>query len=150
MSTILTAEEGKTISGDEIADILEKSKQTKQPFVKLAKNIMNAKPMQIIIEPGPGVSPIAGRRKRGKNKKPVAFKNKLFMGFLRKLFKLIFLKSLCHLLILIPCLSSSGRTRTSDQPLTQTHLFPNGVDYLIPSFFEKRGGVGRFRQEAEV
>jgi len=69
MSTILMAEEGKTISGDEIANIFEKSKQTKQPFVKLAKNITNAKPIRVVIEPGPGVSPIAGRKKRGKHKK---------------------------------------------------------------------------------
>lgn len=59
--TIVEAMPGKTISGDEIADLIKKSIETKIPIARLIKNLKNIK-IKTIIMPGPGVPKIAARK----------------------------------------------------------------------------------------
>jgi hypothetical protein len=61
-SIMISADEGTTISGDQIADLFEESKATGVSMAKLVKNIKT----QVYIEPGLGVPEIA---KRNKNRK---------------------------------------------------------------------------------
>ena len=69
MSTLIMADEGTTISGDDIAAMMEERKRTGASFAKLAQNIKNAR-VQTIIGPGKGVPEIAPRKpNRGKSKK---------------------------------------------------------------------------------
>ena len=63
---MLEADEGTTISGDDIADMIEERKRTGVSMAKLAQRLKNVK-IQTIISPGPGVPEIAARDKnRGK------------------------------------------------------------------------------------
>lgn len=68
LTTIIKADLGKTISGDEIADLIEESKRTGIPFAKLIRKLKNVK-AQTIIAPGEGIPRIAGRRGGRKKKK---------------------------------------------------------------------------------
>lgn len=51
---LIEAEEGHTISGDEIADMIEERKKTGIPLVKLVEKLKNVK-LTRMISPGPGV-----------------------------------------------------------------------------------------------
>lgn len=66
-STILTADEGTTISGDEIADLMEESRRTKTPMAKLVRRIKNAS-AKTIVYPSPSIPDIAKRNKNRKKK----------------------------------------------------------------------------------
>lgn len=68
LNTLVEADEGTTISGDEIADMFEESKRTGVPMAKLIHKLKNVK-TQTFISPGPAVPEIAARTKknRGKN-----------------------------------------------------------------------------------
>lgn len=61
LSTMLEADPGTTISGDEIADMIEESKKTGIPLAKLIRRLKNVR-ATTIIQPGPGVPEIAGRK----------------------------------------------------------------------------------------
>lgn len=63
LDTFVIAEKGYTISGDEIAQIVEESKKTGVPLAKLVGKLKNVS-VKTIIQPGPGVPKIAGRTKR--------------------------------------------------------------------------------------
>jgi len=66
VSIMIQADEGTTISGDEIADMLEERKRTGVSMAKLVQKLKNVN-VQTIISPGPGVPNIATRkRNRGK------------------------------------------------------------------------------------
>ncbi len=66
VSIMIQAVEGTTISGDEIADMLEERRRTGVSMAKLVQRLENVK-VQTIISPGPGVPEIAARkRNRGK------------------------------------------------------------------------------------
>lgn len=58
--SLVEADEGQLISGDEIADMYEESKRTGVPIHRLIHKLKGAK-KRVIIEPGPGV-PIALQR----------------------------------------------------------------------------------------
>jgi len=62
MSTLVEAEPGKGISGDEISEILKKHKQTGEPLAKLVKGLKNVRSIRTFIEPGPKVPEQAGRK----------------------------------------------------------------------------------------
>lgn len=63
---MIEADEGTTISGDDIADMLQERKRTGVSMAKLVQRLKNVK-VQTIISPGPGVPEIAARkRNRGK------------------------------------------------------------------------------------
>jgi hypothetical protein len=63
---MIQADEGTTISGDDIADMLEERKRTGVSMAKLVQRLKNVK-VQTVISPGPGVPEIAARkRNRGK------------------------------------------------------------------------------------
>lgn len=70
MQTMITAEPGKTISGDKIAELIRESKETGQPLAKLVKKLDGVK-TSVLIEPGEGVPDQALRtqRNRGRKKK---------------------------------------------------------------------------------
>jgi hypothetical protein len=64
---MIQADEGTTISGDDIANMLEERKRTGVSMAKLVQKLKNVK-IQTVISPGPGVPEIAARkRNRGKN-----------------------------------------------------------------------------------
>ncbi len=60
VDTLLVAEEGTTISGDEIANLFEERKKTGESMAKLVRKLKNVK-IKTIIAPGPGVPEIASR-----------------------------------------------------------------------------------------
>lgn len=60
MGTLIVADEGTTISGDEIADLMEERKRTGESMAKLIRRIKNVT-VTTTIEPGPGVPEIASR-----------------------------------------------------------------------------------------
>lgn len=64
--TIVTAKHGKTISGDDIADLIEESKKTGVPFAKLAHRLEAN--VRVIIKAGDGVPKIAKRTPTKRNK----------------------------------------------------------------------------------
>lgn len=66
--TLVTADEGTTISGDDIADIMEEHKRTKVPIAKLIRRLKNVTAVSYIT-PGPGVPEIAARRPNREKKK---------------------------------------------------------------------------------
>lgn len=69
LDTLLIAEEGKSISGDVIADLMEKSKKTGIPMAKLLQEIeLDGVHVTTSISPGPGVPDKAKRTQRGKMK----------------------------------------------------------------------------------
>ncbi len=61
LSTMLEADPETTISGDDIADIIEESKKTGVTIAKLIRRLKNVR-ATTIIQPGPGVPEIAGRK----------------------------------------------------------------------------------------
>jgi len=63
---IIEADEGTTISGDDIADMMEERQRTGVSMAKLVQKLKNVK-VQTIVSPGHGVPEIAARKKnRGK------------------------------------------------------------------------------------
>lgn len=66
LCTYIEADPGTTISGDEIADILKKSKETGVPVAKLVKELKNVK-IVTTIKPGPDIPEIAVRNPRKKD-----------------------------------------------------------------------------------
>jgi hypothetical protein len=62
VSIMIEADEGTTISGDEIADLMEERERTGVSMAKLAQKLKNVK-IQTVITPGPGVPEIAARKK---------------------------------------------------------------------------------------
>jgi len=72
LTTIIKANSGKTISGDEVANLIKEGKRTGIPLAKLIRKLKNVK-AQTIITPGEGVPQISGRRggrKKKKEKRP--------------------------------------------------------------------------------
>lgn len=67
VQTLVEAEPGKTLSGDEIADLFKKSKELNVPVAKLIRELKNAGSIKTIISPGTRVPNQAGR-KSSKNK----------------------------------------------------------------------------------
>lgn len=65
ISTLVKADPGKTISGDEISDLIKESNQTGVPFAKLARGLKNIK-IRTIIMPSDSIPKIAGRKPRKK------------------------------------------------------------------------------------
>lgn len=63
IETFIEAREGYTISGDEVAKIMDESKRTGITLAKLARKMKNVN-IKTIIQPGPAVPKIAGRTKR--------------------------------------------------------------------------------------
>lgn len=68
LQTMIEAEPGKTISGDDIADLIEESKRTGIPLARLVKRLQGVK-TRVFIEPGEGVPKPAQRKKKRKKKK---------------------------------------------------------------------------------
>lgn len=67
VSIMVQADEGTTISGDDIADLIEERKRTGVSMAKLVQKLNNVS-VQTIISPGPGVPEISARkRNRGKD-----------------------------------------------------------------------------------
>lgn len=66
VQTLIEAEPGKTLSGDEIADLFKKSKELNVPTAKLIKELKNVGSATTFIAPGPRV-PRQAARKKGKN-----------------------------------------------------------------------------------
>lgn len=62
VNVLIQADEGTTISGDEIADMMKEKKRTGVSIAKLAQKLKNVR-VQTIISPGPGVPEIAARKK---------------------------------------------------------------------------------------
>lgn len=61
LSTMLEADPGTTISGADIAEIIEESKKAGVPIAKLIRKLKNVR-ATTIVQPGPGVPEIAGRK----------------------------------------------------------------------------------------
>ena len=61
IQTMVQADEGTTISGDDIADLMEEHKRTGVPMAKLLRKLKDVKATSI-INPGPGVPEIAARK----------------------------------------------------------------------------------------
>jgi hypothetical protein len=68
LSTMIEAEEGSYISGDELANIVEESKRTGKPLAELMKKLEGVK-ITTVVSPGPGVPDIAARKGGRKRKK---------------------------------------------------------------------------------
>ncbi len=62
VQTLVEAEPGKTLSGDEIADLFKKSKEMNVPIAKLIKELKNVGTVKTIISPGPRVPEQDGRK----------------------------------------------------------------------------------------
>lgn len=67
ISTLIEADPGHTISGDDLAKIIKKHKRTGQSIAHLSSDIKDAK-SQVIIGPGDGIPPAAERQPRRKKK----------------------------------------------------------------------------------
>ncbi len=65
MGTIVMAEPGSAISGDEVAELLKESSRTGVPMAKLARRLKNVS-VQTVIEPGPAVPEKAVRTPRNR------------------------------------------------------------------------------------
>ncbi len=70
ISTFIQAEDGKLISGDDLAELFKRSKETGDPVAKLVGELKNIKNQTTIISPGPIVPEQAGRKKGNKERKP--------------------------------------------------------------------------------
>lgn len=66
LSTIVEAEDGKTISGNDIADIIAEAKAKGVTVASLLPKLKNAKKTTIVVEPAPGVVEQAPRSGRGR------------------------------------------------------------------------------------
>lgn len=64
LQTVITAEPGKTISGDKIAAIIAESQKTGKPIAALAQSHINDASIKVLISPGEGVPEIAKRKIR--------------------------------------------------------------------------------------
>jgi hypothetical protein len=67
LDSIVMADEGSTISGDDLAELLAEAKQKGVTIASLLHKLPNAK-VQTIVTPGPGVveqAPRSGRASRG-------------------------------------------------------------------------------------
>lgn len=62
VQTLVEAEPGKTLSGDEIADLFKKSKEMNVPVAKLIKELKNVGRATTFISPGSRVPEQAGRK----------------------------------------------------------------------------------------
>jgi hypothetical protein len=70
LDTLIMADEGATISGDDLADLIAEAKAKKVPVASLVHKLPNAN-VQVIVSPGPGVVEQASRTgKRGKEDNP--------------------------------------------------------------------------------
>lgn len=67
LQTMIEADEGTTISGDEIADLMEESRRTGIPMAKLSKRLKNVRIVTHIL-PGPAVPEIAARKRNRGNR----------------------------------------------------------------------------------
>ena len=68
---MLKADEGSTISMDEVLALMEERKKTGTPMAKLVQKLKNVS-AEIIISPGPGIPEIAKREKnRGSRNEPI-------------------------------------------------------------------------------
>jgi hypothetical protein len=67
MQTMVVADPGTEISGDEVADLIEESRRTGVPIAHLIKRLNNVK-TRVFIEPGDAV-PKAAQRKKTRTKK---------------------------------------------------------------------------------
>lgn len=69
MQVMIEPVEGKTISGNEIADLIKERNRTGEPLAKLVKRLKNVN-IKTVIMPGPAIPEIVGRRGgRGSTKK---------------------------------------------------------------------------------
>lgn len=66
MSTFVMARPGETISGDDIADLIEESKRTGVPLAKLMRRLDAT--VKTVIQPGKGVPEMASRSQTKRNK----------------------------------------------------------------------------------
>jgi len=71
---IIQADPGKTISGDELQNLMDESKRTGTPFWNLLPRLKNAK-RTAIVSPGDGVPEVFHRKGRNKNKSELNYKN---------------------------------------------------------------------------
>jgi hypothetical protein len=65
LDTIIVADEGTTISGGDLANLIEEAKRKRVPVSSLVHKLPNVR-VQIMVSPGPGVveqTPRSGRRK---------------------------------------------------------------------------------------
>lgn len=69
LQTLIEAEPGKTLSGDEIADLFKKSKELNVPVARLIGELSNLGSATTYIVPGPRVPEKAGRKRGGKKNK---------------------------------------------------------------------------------
>jgi hypothetical protein len=67
MSNMIQAKEGRTISGDDVQDIIDESKITGKTFASLARKRLKDSSITTIISPGEGVVELNKRYSRGKN-----------------------------------------------------------------------------------
>jgi hypothetical protein len=67
MSTLIMADEGTTMSGDEIYAMIEKARAERRTIASAAKEMQNVS-VRTIVTPGPGVVEVAERTKRGGGK----------------------------------------------------------------------------------
>lgn len=67
ISSLVMADEGHTISGDDFADLVEEHNRTGIPMHQLVKKLNNVK-TRVIVEPGPGV-PLPKQRKKHRGAK---------------------------------------------------------------------------------
>lgn len=67
IQALIEAEPGKTLSGNEIADLFKKSKELNVPIAKLIKELKNVGSATTFIMPGPRVPRQAGRKKGENN-----------------------------------------------------------------------------------
>jgi len=62
VQTLVEAEPGKKLSGDEIANLFKKSREMNVPVARLIKELKNVGEVKTIISPGPRVPDQAGRK----------------------------------------------------------------------------------------
>lgn len=68
IDTLVMAEEGKTISGDDIFNIIQEAKAKRVTIASLVHKVQNATNIRVTVAPGPGVVEQASRSKRKKPK----------------------------------------------------------------------------------
>jgi hypothetical protein len=69
--TLVRADEGTTISGEDLASLLEEHRRTKIPMAKLIRKLKNVR-VETYISPGPGVPEIAARKPNRWKKKSIS------------------------------------------------------------------------------
>ena len=67
LDTIIMADDGAVISGDDIADLIEEAKRRRVPVTTLVRSLPNVS-VQTVVSPGPGVVEQTPRGGRGKRK----------------------------------------------------------------------------------